>query len=961
LIDTLWGETAPPTASKTVQKYVSRLRKEIGETLVTRGSGYAIEVDPKSTDLGRFELLLEDSEDSDRAIHLTEALELWRGDPFPDLAGLVPWHPVITHLTELRLGATEELLDLKMDAGAGAELVPQLEDLVVEYPTRENFWAQLMLVLYRSGRQSDALGTYARLREHLGNELGIEPSPELQELEEQILLQDPSLHLTRANVNPTNLVAPLTSFVGRKDEMGEVVDLLTESRLVTLFGPAGSGKTRLAIEVARSLLPGFSDGAWFVDLAAVRSPDQIPSAIAASLGLASIADKAIEDVLVDYLRDRSTLLVMDNCEHISTPVAARTEFLLQNVQTLVILATSRERLGVSGEVLLEVSPLPYPQPDDPASSEFEAVRLFTDRAHAANPHLDFDASSETVAEIVRRLDGIPLAIELAAARARNVSLEDMRELLSDRFALLTAPTRDDLGRHQTLQTAVDWSYRLLSEDKQVLFRRLSVFRGGFGIDSAAAVTGYYPLDEQDTLGLLNELVDRSLVGVAPTPAQHTRFSLLETLREYGQTMLDSSEAPELRTAHAAYFCRFAEEAAAHMRGGDHTEALRTLAQDHDNIRKALRWASTTDTETMVRMAIAMSPYWDNVGPRAEGHEWLRRAIDLSTDLGPDLQVKVLLEASEMFSSAHASLPRGFAERALEIAEEAGDEMGEARALRALCWALGLDEQPEEAIRYGVEALQIFQRLDAPWEEAFCMERMGQVAYHDPKWAIDKLRLALRLFREVGDRTREALVLSKLSDRIAQSGGDLEAARGYAEQAIAISDEVGDTSEGAHARLEYGKILRRAGEPEQAIEVLEVALDRLSRTGDHRCSVRTLTALGLAQVEAGDIEAGRETLRESLLRGGPLDESHTSRAALAGLAHASDDPRQAATIYGFVQKLSVKMSVPVSDSSRQKREIALDDLRTALGSDLFDHLWRHGQRMSLEEAVEFALGTEQHTP
>ncbi len=953
LIDTLWGEAVPATANKTIQKYASRLRKQIGDVLVTRDKGYAIEIEPGLTDVGQFEIELEKSEIGDKEQHLTAALALWRGNPFPELAGDISWQPLITQLTERRLQATEQLINVRLDAGAAEDVIPELEELIATNPTRERFWAQLMLALYRASRQSDALNVFTRLRRYLGTELGIEPSPELRDLEERILLQDPSLIPAQDAGPQTNLVAPLTSFVGREREMDEVISLLDESRLVTLMGAAGSGKTRLATETARNLLDRYEGSIWFIDLAVVRSPDQIHDAIARPLGLGAVSEKPIAEVLLEYLRDRRMLLILDNCEHMTSAVASVVEELLSNSEDLVILATSRERLGVGGEVLFSVPPLTYPEGETSESASFEAVRLFTERAHAANPHLGL-GDAKTIADIVRRLDGIPLAIELAAARTHNVGLKDMRDLLDDRFALLTAPTRDDLGRHQTLQTAVDWSYRLLDDEERRLFNRLSVFRGGFDIRAVGDVTTFDPAGARNTLGLLNDLVDRSLVNVNHDRHGHARFSMLETLRDYGRTRLETDEAARLRGSHTDYYCQLAEEASEKMSGPDHREALDLFAGEHDNIRKALQWGSTTDPETLARIAIAMSGYWDSVGPRSEGHEWLQRSMAVSGELDPSIQIDLHLAASDIFSSAHAALPIEYAERALKIARSTGDELGIARSLRALCWAHTLEEQPQLALELGTEALRLFRKLGARWDEALCLERLGQAGYQDPDWAVDRLNVALRLFREVGDRTREALVLYKLADTMAQSLGKSETALRYAEQAVAICDEIGDVHDGAHARLEYGKVLRRAGSPEQAIKMLEVAFERLSRSGDERCSVRSMTALGVSQLDAGDIEAGRETLRESLIRGGRLEETHTSRTALAGLARVSGDPKKEATIYGLVQRLGQEASVPTSASSQARRTETRERLRSVLGTVAFEEAWARGHEMSLDEAVEYAL-------
>lgn len=962
LSDVLWGESLPPTAAKTIQKYVSRLRKDLGKAITTRPGGYSVAVPDDSLDAVRFESLIgraTAAASNDEGVRLIEeALSLWRSDPYPELRDSSIGISETARLNELRINANERLIEMRLKRGESASLIPPLEELTLEHPLHERFWFQMMLALYRSGRQSEALRAFQRLRSVLGEELGIEPSTEVRGLEEQILVQDPRLDRPPKPHRKTNLGDSLTSFIGRAQEVNKLVQLAGEHRLITLLGAAGSGKTRLAREFGHRFASSRSDGVWFIDLAPITSPDLVANAMASPFGVSGTDARTIEEVLVDYLADRDMLLIVDNCEHLIDRVALVIQRLLENSTSLTILTTSRQRIGVPGELVFAVKPLSCPPLEAEEVESFEAVELFLDRARLANPEFDPDrVDLDHIAEICRRLDGMPLGIELASARARSVPPAELRRHLDDRFSLLKSATKTDPGRHETLRAAIDWSYQLLGEAEKIVFLRLSVFLGGFDLDSAQAVCSFAPLTTTDVLASVPELVDRSLVSIAQPAGEKTRYLLLETMRQFGQDELDGTELRSLRNAHADYFCDFAERAFELMKGRDQQMILASVKAEHDNLLKAMRWASTTDRERMVRMATALERYWDTVGPRSEGHEWLRRAVEVSSTVDDALRVDVLVAASDIFSSAHASTPVELARDALEAARSLGDDLREARALRALGWALALREEPEEAIRVLQDALPVFEAADDRWETALTLERLGQAAYVQPEWAIEHLERALPMFRESGDRIREGLVLIKLADRMSQMRVDLDTALEYARQAVAICDEAGSVLDAAHARLDLGRLLRRAGHPAEAAEVLGIALDQLGRSGDERCSVRALTAMGTSLIEVGRTPEGAEALEAGLRRSSALDERRTSRVALAGTARLVTDesPSMATRLYSYTEKLSRELNMPSTREGTDRREATYGDLESRLGRSDYEEAWQLGQSMNFSEAVELALG------
>jgi predicted ATPase/DNA-binding SARP family transcriptional activator len=599
LVDALWGEDLPVNATNALQGRMSRLRRALSDAglpeslVVTRRPGYVLDVDPDRIDVHRFTHLIgaarrlaEQGSAAEATQTYAEALGLWRGEPLAEFAEQSWARNEIHRLTELRLAATEERIDLELAAGRHADLVADLEALTAHQPLRERLHGQLMLALYRSGRHADALSAYQRIRRTLSEELGLDPSSELRGLEQAILRQDPRLDAPpRAAAPQTNLPMRLTSFVGRSRELADVWALLEDHRLVTLTGPGGAGKTSLAIEAASSTVDRYEDGAWLIRLAGLEDGGRVARALADALGVADDAGTA-EDQLVRYLRGRRILLVLDNCEHLVDACAGLVEHLLVSCERLRVLATSREPLAVPGEVQLAVPPLDTPPPETAPDTltNYDAVRLFVDRACTAQPTFTLDESTGApVAHVCRQLDGIPLAIELAATLVKALPLSEIATRLTDRFGLLTGGPRTADARQRTLRATVDWSHQLLPDPERTLFRRLSIFRGGWSLEAAEHVCEGRGIDRSTIVGLLAGLVDRSLVVTDHHGS--VRFRMLETLRHYAQERLaEVGEADRAAAAHARYFTLVAERAEPQLRGPDQGRWLDWLAEERDNLR-----------------------------------------------------------------------------------------------------------------------------------------------------------------------------------------------------------------------------------------------------------------------------------------------------------------------------------------------------------------------------------------
>jgi predicted ATPase/DNA-binding SARP family transcriptional activator len=613
LIEELWGESAPASAAHRLEEHVSRLRRLLhrndARLLLSEAGGYVLRVSEEDVDAARVERLIRDAKDAsphDAAAGFREALALWRGSPLQDVAHDGLLLPEIRRLDELHVSAQEQLIEAELSRGRHGDVLGELEELVQDEPFRERPRALLMLALYRSGRQADALAAYQEARATFKGELGIEPSRELRELEQAILQQDESLELFEPGGRPLpppvpraragNMPRPTTSLVGREHEIGEVLAIIARgARFVTLTGPGGSGKTRLALEAANRAVADFTDGVFWVSLAALRDPTRVLDTIAQTLGS--------PDRVSAHIGDRRVLLLVDNFEQV---IAAAPELagLAHECPNLCVVVTSRELLQVSAETEYQVLPL----------ADGEAIELFCLRGKVE--------PDDAVVELCGRLDNLPLAIEFASAQTPVLSPRQILERISQRLDLLKG-AQDVESRQQNLRTTIEWSYELLSAEEQRLFARLAVFSGGWTLEAAEAVT------EAD-IDTLQSLVEKSLV-------QHedVRFSMLETTREFAlERLADSEDAAALRLRHASYFADLAESAAPNLRGPDGGCWYATLAADLENLRAALAYTDhSADGALLLRLAGALGrEFWMENGYLSEGRLWLEKALAHPDDL-----------------------------------------------------------------------------------------------------------------------------------------------------------------------------------------------------------------------------------------------------------------------------------------------------------------------------------------
>ncbi|SEP47420.1 BTAD domain-containing putative transcriptional regulator [Amycolatopsis saalfeldensis] len=878
LVDAVWGEHPPGTANA-LQALVSRLRKA-GIAPDSTPTGYRLAAE---TDVARFEELLtgaRGSSDADTARLLREALNLWRG-PVP--ADGEYFQAPLARLAELRLTAVEEHAEASLRLGAGAALTGELAELLAEHPLRERLASALMRALCAAARPAEALTVYERTRRVLAEELGADPSGELAELHASILRGstafssaafDSAAFDSTVDESRTNLRAGLTSFVGRDADVTVVAKLVGEYRLTTLIGPGGAGKTRLATETARTLLDE-ADGVWLVELAPVTDGADVAQAVLTALGLRGQgylgpAAGTPRDRAVAALRTRNAVLVLDNCEHVIDAAAELADALLGECPRLRILATSREALAVTGEALWPVEPLALPSEDSGVTEAMScaSVRLFADRAAAVRPGFTVDATTVgAVAGVCRALDGMPLAVELAAARLRALTADQLAARLDDRFRLFTGGSRTALPRHRTLRAVVDWSWELLSDAERTLLRRLAVFSGGATAEAAAAVCG-----DPDAFELLTALTDKSLLVVAPDEGE-PRYRMLETIKAYGLERLDEAgEREQTRRAHADWFARLAETADPHLRRAEQLEWLALLAADHDNLTSAVRGAiAAGDAALCVRLVVAAGWYWLLGGHRSEGLNLITQVLAVPGEVDEARATAYALYA--MFVTAGIGDDReidSWVKTALEFAHRETSAHPMLRFLIPLQELMG-------GLRDGAEP-----RLDTldglltdedPWLRGHArLTRVRMLVSFGDRLdeAEADARQSLRDLRASGERWGLSLALGTLAE-LESRRGDLAAAVGHNEEAIAVVSEMGTLEDVLHLRSRQAQLLWLLGDSEAAATTLAAA------DHDARTVVFPDALAGLAQAKAelarwrGDPATARAELghAEALMGSSPV--------------------------------------------------------------------------------------------
>jgi predicted ATPase/DNA-binding SARP family transcriptional activator len=1026
LADAIWGERPPADVGNALHSLVSRLRRALppddGTRVESLLAGYRLSAAAEATDVAEFERLAtegracRDAGDADAAAgRFASALGLWRGAPLADLADAPFAGPTVARLSELRLRTVEDHAELALAAGRAGQLVADLHDLTLEHPLDERLAGLHLRALAAAGRPAEALAAFEDLRRGLAETLGTDPSPTLRDLHAAILRGEvregpaagrepaaapgspaPPAGQTAATTSPgpataattpTNLPAPATSFVGREQDLAQVRALLAEARLVTLVGPGGVGKTRLAAELAAGWQA--PDGSWLAELAGVTDPAEVPAAVGAALGLRPGADE-----LVRQLADRELLIVLDNCEHLVDACARLAQEVVGGCPGVRILATSREPLTTAGERVYPVTPLPVPSPSIGMGDALAvpALRLFADRAAAAVFGFRLTAGNlPAVAEICRRLDGLPLAIELACARLRTLPAAELAARLDDRFRLLTGGSRAALPRHQTLLAVVEWSWDLLTEAERTLARRLAVFGGGATPEAAEAVCADESLPAGAVVGLLGALADKSFVQLREVSGTPARYRMLDTISVYAEAALDEAgESGRFRRAHAGYFLARAQDAEPALRGSGQLTHLAWLRGERDNLRAALRYAvSAADAGTAVRLVAALGWYWTMTGNHAEAAGWLREALALpgAEDTGcvPRQVLATAYAHDAMNHFAIQDLERGqrSVARVADLADDAAHPV--------VTSVVALLRQQES----GWELTPDLVEHPDPWLSAsghlyrgFAAETRG-----DAPAAATHFAAARDAFAAVGDGWGLTSAVRHLGSGLGL-GGDHAAAISATDQAVAFAEAIGADDDAAWFRAErglvwlragdltsaradldsaatvghavrsamvvafadagLGEVSRHTGDPDSARELLTAARRRLDEATGVPSRVRLLPLTGLARlaVSCGQLPEAREVLAEAfrlaLAAEAPLIQERPAIAgvaeALADLALSAGSPAGAARLLGYAA--AVRGAPDQGNPDVRRVETAA---RTALDGE-YDGLYVQAANTSADAAV-----------
>jgi predicted ATPase/DNA-binding CsgD family transcriptional regulator/Tfp pilus assembly protein PilF len=764
-----------------------------------------------------------------------------------------------------------------------------------------------------------------------------------------------------------NLPVQPTSLIGRSQEVTTIQHLLRREdvRLLTLTGPGGIGKTRLGLHVAAALSETFTDGVYFVNLAPLSDPTLVVSAIAQTMGILEMGGQFLLERLKEQLQQQQVLLLLDNFEQV-VGAAVQVADLLSACPQLKVLVTSREVLHVRAEHEFAVPPLALPDPrhlaDLAALAQYEAVALFLERARATKPDFQLTATNaRAIAEICARLDGLPLPIELAAARIKLLPPQALLARLGQRLVVLTSRTQDMPARHQTLRHTIAWSYDLLNAQEQRLFRRLAVFVGGWALEAVEAVSTTVGDTDADVLEGVGSLLDKSLLQRTERDGEEPRFVMLETIREYGLEVLASGgEAQAMRAAHAAYYLALAEQAEPQLTGPQQLSWFERLEREHDNLRAALSWLLSQGSERQsselgLRLSGALSPFWEIHGHVSEGWHWLERALDASEKVRSTVRAKALIGAAalatmrEDFAQAEALCAEG-----LELYRELGDHQGSATALSRWGYAAMMRSNYAQARSLLEEALALFGEVGDTAGSASTLHRLATILFYQGEYAQAQALLeeCLVLTREEGDVQDHALALA-LHGLVLLSQGDLVRAQAYLEESLAVSRKVGYKRSLGIAILYLGMVAFMQGDVVKARSLLEESLILFQEVGERGRMAEVLYSQGLISFSQGDYASARALVEESVQTFLELNNKWDIAVGLEGVAvlvAAQGEPVRAIWCMSAAQALREAIGTPLPSVFQALHEFTIASAHTQLGEQAFDVAWTEGRTMTPEQAL-----------
>ena len=811
--------------------------------------------------------------------------------------------------------------------------------------------------------------------------------------------------LRALDVFPNNLPAQLTSFIGREKEMIEIKQAINEHRLVTLTGSGGTGKTRLSLQVAADLRDQFPDGLWFIELAPLSNPDLIPQTILSVFGIGEQQGRTITQSLIDHIHDRKLLILLDNCEHLIQACAELVDMLLSHSPGLRILASSREALGVKGEMAWYVPSLSLPNanhlPDAEQLPQYESVRLFIERATLVHPHFHVTKeNASSIAQICSRLDGIPLALELAAARVKTLSVDQIAARLNDRFRLLTGGARTALPRQQTLHALIEWSYNLLSEHEQILFGRLAVFVGGWSLEAAEQVC----VEERggvDILDLLTRLVDKSLVIVDEID-NGVRYRMLETTRQFARDMLMmSDDMKRFRERHLDYYLNFVELAELELQGRKQAVWMLRLEMEHDNLRAALEWSLESRPEFGLRMAVGLVEFWDTHAHVSEARKWLEAVLNATSHLPPaPMRVDAILGATWLaarqseITESQALLEEGIAlaqklgykkgiaqgfsywgilkenmendleqaevllNQALKIWRELGDKLRIGQALGPLALSAINRHDYARAESLFNESLSLFREVENEREIAGALENLSEVAIYrrDYESARALAEESILLYRELEDKHGIATAQRTLSVAV-HNQGNIALAKAVSEQSAAIFREIGDFGCLGLSLSVLARQVCEENDLQRAAELIRESVKLLHDMGDKISESNSLNELGRITLGQGNSSEARKHFRDGLILQKGLNDARMVPSLLEGLAQVfatSSRANDATRLLGAATVLRDKIKLAMMQTERSEYDQLVSTLHNQVADAAYQKIWAEGRLMTMEQAIELAL-------
>lgn len=967
----LWPDYEQAKAFSNLRRTIWEVHQAIGEGwLIAERESVFLNQDAKiDLDIARFQNLLSQSHrqnDPARRIPLLmEATKLYRnhfltGFSLKDAYLFNEW--AYTEAEDLRgklAGALETLSEDYPAIGEAEKAIPYARRLITLDPLNEASHRNLMEVYIRAGQHSAALKQYQACEQILRKELGLDPQPETRALYKKIRKGEAKpvpIETQIQSVEPRhNLPSQLSTFIGREKAIDAVVTLLRDHRLVTLAGMGGIGKTRLSLQVCGKLLNEYPHGIWFIALDSLSDPDLVPQTIASVFELRETPGRPIVETLINILRQKTTLMILDNCEHLLDACIELAVTLLTNCPTLKILATSREVLNVRGEATYQMLPLSIPEQDEASLeqlTEYESVQLFIDRAILARASFTLqEDNARAVIEICRKVDGIPLAIELAASQVHMLQTAEILGQLQNSFALLSTDDHITLSRHQTLQASLDWSWGLLTEAEQRFMRQLSVFAGGWTLEAAQAVC------DGEALSLSGALVKKSLIIVDQQSGRETCYRFHEIVREYAlEKLLQSGTEEKVRTRHLDYFTNLAKQAELELRGPTRVAWMDRLHDERNNIRAALHWAGKTNVEAGLLLSGRLMRYWESADLQ-EGIQWLETFLYNSESQGfPLARATALLTYGWLLTWQQQFIPaRRVTQESLSLFRTVGDRQGEIDSLISLANIVQFIDELDLGNELLHQALALSQGLGDRWRQGVTLGFLGWDR-RDVQQAFTYWEQAIQLYREVGDQISLANLLSLLAQfRILN--GDIEVGEKYLDESMLLWQSNRKANAWEHPKLVKSLILSIRGEYEQAYTVLQGALVSAQETGNRMSQLWLRVRLGYVALRASNLVEAHELLTETMRefhKDGYTIGAVFALEGIAALLIATSKPEEAARLIGCADATREKSPDvrPLIEEADMYRNMA--SILSKIGPSGFEVAYDEGRSMTLDEAVALAL-------